>query len=92
MADWKSVVARLEAGRGEQSSLTSELQWCISLVVHGYKKHIHLMMTGVFSQNIGKLFTELKLATDNQFIQASPSTAYYTLGLTLVILPVYKIT
>ena len=50
------------------------------------------MMTGVFSRNIGKLFTELKLATDNQFIQASPSTAYYTLGVTLVILPVYKIT
>ena len=48
------------------------------------------MMTGVFSRNIGKLFTELKLATDNFFIQASPSTAYYTLGVTLVILPVYK--
>ena len=50
------------------------------------------MMTGVFSRNIGKLFTELKLATDNFFIQASPSTAYYTLGVTLVILPVSKIT
>ena len=50
------------------------------------------MMTGVFSWSIGKIFTKLKLATDNQFIQASPSTAYYTLGVTLVILPVYKIT
>ena len=86
LLDWR------QGGRSSLHWLNSELQWCISLVVHGYKKHIHLMMTRVFSRNIGKWLTELKLASDNFFIQASPSTAYYTLGVTLVILPVYKIT
>ena len=28
-----------------------------------------LMMTGAFSQNVGKLFSELKLVTDNLFMQ-----------------------
>ena len=62
-----------EAGREEQSSPTFDLQWRISSVVHGYKiaMFVHtsltftLMATGAFSRNICKLFSELKLVTDN---------------------------
>ena len=48
----------------------------LSSVVHGYIKSsvcsyfftFFLMTTGAFSQNASKLFSELKLVTDNLFI------------------------
>ena len=44
---------------------------------------VALMTTGAFSQNVGKLFSELKLVTDNLFIQlhalftTKPHASYY---------------
>ena len=37
---------------------------------HQCKSEETLMMTGAFSQNISKLFSELKLVTDNTFSYA----------------------
>ena len=62
-----------EAGREEQTSPTFDLQCHVSSVVHGFKiaMFVHtsftfaLMTTGAFSGNICKLFSELKLVTDN---------------------------
>ena len=36
------------------------------------------MMTGAFSQNVGKLFSELKLVTDNLFYQCKTTTLMKT--------------
>ena len=63
-----------EAGREEEFSPTVDLQWLTSPVVHGYKINSRvcsqfftfaLMTTGAFSQNVGKLFSELRLVPDN---------------------------
>ena len=37
----------------------------IAMHYSGYIFTFALMMTGAFSQNVGKLFSELKLVTDN---------------------------
>ena len=63
-----------EAGREEQSSPTFDLQWRVSSVVHGnvclHLFTFALMMIGALNHNVGKLFAELKLVTDNPlFIQ-----------------------
>ena len=66
------LVARYDekAGREEQSSPNSDLQWCVS-VVHGNGSvcsHFFTftqMTTGAFSWNVGKLFSELKLVRDS---------------------------
>jgi len=73
MEDWKSWFldhCDEEAGREEQCSSTFDLQWCVSSVVHAIKSSVcfillHFLPNGAFSRNVGKLFSKLKLVTDN---------------------------
>ena len=75
--DWKSLVAGLlwwGGRREEQSSLplTSndmfpQLYMAINSSVCSHLFTFSLMTTGAFSRNVSKLFSELKLVTDNLF-------------------------